>query len=222
MLVAHHPFIGNLRVYDITRKVNIHKLRPDFDKLTLDAYVKEGFRRKHIKRIRHQSHDGAFEDLPIAPLYQNIDTNPTHGNIDRVYPEYLPGDPEELGKLIRFFIVKSPIPESARLLIQAQRITCHPHQEGHPAVEGWHRDGVTAIGVACINRHNISGGVSEFRDNKTGVTRNIRLQPGQIVLFDDTTVMHRVTPISILDENKPHGHRDVILLSYPDCAHLQT
>lgn len=219
MLVAHHPFVGNIRVYDITRKVNIHKLQPDFDKLSLDVYVKEGFRRKHIKRVLRR--DENLEHLPLQPLYQSIDTNPTHGNIDRVYPEYIPGDPEELGKLIKFFINKSPIPETARLLIQAQRITCHPHQEGHPAVEGWHRDGVTAIGVACINRQNIQGGVSEFRD-KTGKIIRIMLQPGNLVLFDDTTVVHRVTPINILDTNKPYGHRDVILLSYPDCSHLQT
>lgn len=174
---------GNLRVYDITRKLNINKLKPDFDRLTLDVCVKEELRKKNIKHM---------------PL-----------NIDRVHP----GDPEEMGKLIQFFISKAPIRESARLHIQAQRITCHPYQEGHPAVKGWHRDGVTAIGVACINRHNIEGGVSEFRD-KTGNVTRVLLQPGNIIIFDDTTVMHRVTPIHILDKNKPHGHRDVILMSY--------
>jgi hypothetical protein len=215
MLLAHHPFVGNLRVYDVTKKVNIHKLQPDFDRLTLDVYVKEGFRKKHIKRIL--KHDGVLANLPLQPLYQSGDINPTHGNIDRVYPEYIPGDPVELGKLIRFFIAKSPIPETARLLIQAQRITCSPQQQGLPAVEGWHRDGVTAIGVACINRHNIDGGVSEFRDNKTGKTVRVMLKPGQIVLFDDTQIMHQVTPINI-QAAPQEGHRDVILMSYPDCS----
>ncbi len=159
---------GNIRVYDISRKINVNKLKPDFDRL---------------KRM--------------PPLH-----------IDRE------ADSEELGKLVDFFISKTHIRESAHLLIHAQRITCHPYEEGHPKVRGWHRDGVTAIGVACINRHNIEGGVSEFRD-KTGNVTRVLLQPGNLIIFDDTTVMHRVTPIHILDKNEPSGHRDVILLSFP-------
>ena len=214
MLLSQHPFIGNLRVYDITKTVNIHRLKPDFETLTTDKYVPEGFRKKHIQRL-HRLNE-RYQKIPHQPLYQSSQVNPTHGNINRVYPEYIAHDQNEILKLVDFFIQKNPIPDNASFLVQAQRIICNNDLVGHPSVEGWHRDGVAFIGIACIDRQNIKGGISEFLDNKTGKIEQLLLQPGQIVIFNDTEVKHRVTPITTKEKNE--GHRDVILMSYPDCT----
>ena len=39
------------------------------------------------------------------------------------------------------------------------------------------------------------------------------LQPGQMAVFDDAPVRHRVTPIQVSEGNTA-GHRDVVLMSY--------
>lgn len=210
MLVSHHPFIGNLRVYDLTKKIHIQTIKPDFPGLTVDRYVPEGFRKKHIQRIRRTNN--TYEKVEHQPLYQSSAVNPTHGDIHRIYPEYIAHDQKELIKLVEFFVQKTSIPDNSNILVQAQRIVCRKGLEGLPSVEGWHRDGVAFIGIACIDRVNIEGGISEFMDNKTGKIVQLVLQPGQFVVFTDTEVKHRVTPINVIDDAH-EGYRDVLLMA---------
>lgn len=41
----------------------------------------------------------------------------------------------------------------------------------------------------------------------------VDLQPGQMAVFDDAPVRHRVTPIQV-SGGRTGGHRDVVLMSY--------
>jgi hypothetical protein len=204
--------MGNLRVYDVSKKVNIEKVKVDYPYLTQDPYVKEGFRKKHIVRFNYKQ-PNIFIYKKNEPLYQSSNINPTHGNLMRIYPDYIPPF------LVAFTIHIANIPDNQSILVQAQRITCEPDQKGLPSVEGWHRDGVTRIGILCVDRNNINGGVSEFRMNEAPANiLEIQLLPGHFAVFDDDTIMHRVSPITPKDE-KTQGYRDVMLFAFPDCSY---
>lgn len=84
-LLSSYPRF-NLRIYDVRKVFDFPSLKKDFRNLTVDPYVKEGFRKKHITRFKN-THTGLVK-LPHTSLFQSIEINPTHGNIERIYPEY--------------------------------------------------------------------------------------------------------------------------------------
>lgn len=211
------PFLGNLKLYDVSGRIDMERMKKDYKNLTVDPYVKEGFRRKHIVRYRTKG-SSSFERLPHKPLYQSAGVNPTHGDIYREYPEYIPSDEVSFHRVLETFQELAQVPDGENMLIQAQRITCEPDREGLPSVEGWHRDGVTKIAILCVDRYNVNGGFSQFRPNDDMVNVILMcLSSGQMVIFDDESVQHRVTPIRCRSETKG-GYRDVMLFAYPDCS----
>lgn len=207
-MILSYPKFGNLRIYDLNNKTK--GLSDDFKNLTVDPYVKEGYRRKHISRFRF---DGkSYIEKENAALFQSSLINPTHGNITRVYPSYIPSQKENLLDVLRFFTEATDMPPNQNILVQAQRITCERGKAGLPSVENWHRDGVTKIGILCVDRNNINGGTNEFRQGEDVLS--IMMMPGQIAVFQDADIMHRVTPIT----SDSYGYRDVMLFAYPDCS----
>lgn len=212
------PGFGNLKLYDVSHRIDMESIRKDFSKLTVDPYVKEGFRKKHIVRYRFHASQNYFEKLPNTPLFQSSNVNPTHGDIQREYPEYNPTQPTAFEQVLETFRELADVPDGANMLIQAQRITCAPGSEGLPSVEGWHRDGVTKIAILCVNRSNVRGGINQFRSNDDQANViPIGMSCGQMVVFEDDNVQHRVTPIRCNSE-KFDGYRDVMLFAYPDCT----
>ena len=196
-----------LRVHSL--KVDLKGVQKDFLNLRKDPYIKEGYRWKHITRFTVTKQ--GLERAPHGPLFQSSSFNPVHGNLTREYPEYKPN--HEAMKVIKAFVVKSKAKIGDEILVQAQRVTCNEKLVGQPSVEGWHRDGVKAIGLFSVSRGNIKGGISQFRDNKKDVFFSNILEPGKLAIFEDDAMEHRVTPISV--EDKGEGFRDVMLLAHP-------
>lgn len=214
---------GNIRFMKLS-PYKLHDLgiiQKDFRKLQNDPYVKEGYRKKHIIRYEVCSKDPIIlRPLPQTPLFQRKKFNPVHGDISRSYPMYQPCQPTM--NVISEFIRNTAVKEGARLLVQAQRVTCQLGSPGLPTVEDWHQDDVTEQGVFCVNRHMIKGGVNEFQNvldlpNSSFLKR--ALHPGEMVIFEDASIKHRVTPIHCVEECTPEGgYRDVILLSHGGCV----
>lgn len=203
------------RLYNVKHDIHFHQLQSEFSSLTVDPYVKNGFRRKHI--VRYVKHKKEFVHVPNKPLFQSKQYNPTHGDIQRIYPEFTPTNQCVLPDLLNLFADVAQVPNGSTILIQAQRITCSPYDPGFPSVEDWHQDNVTKVGVICVDRQNIEGGINQFRPTKHHPEDvcSIMLKPGYMVVFDDDQVQHRVTPITSQDK-RGNGYRDVVLLSYPD------
>eukprot|EP00834_Sanchytrium_tribonematis_P000394 NODE_7_length_67686_cov_1.621421.p40 type:complete len:206 gc:universal NODE_7_length_67686_cov_1.621421:25499-26116(+) len=190
--------------------INLKNLIKDFKGLKPDPYIKEGYRHKSIVRFRVTKN--GLVRAEHGPLFQSKQFNPTHGNLKREYPEYDPC-PEAM-KVIKEFVKKSKAKIGDELLVQAQRVICKENLVGHPSVEGWHRDGVKAIGLFSVDRHNIKGGISQFRDTKKQIFFDQVLEPGKLAIFEDEQMEHRVTPV--VPENKAaQGYRDVILMAHP-------
>jgi len=212
-LISSHSSFGNLKVYDLRSYVNVHNLKPDFNALKTDRYISEGYRKKHIVRLKYENKK--YIKLPLQPLVQSSRVNPTHGDVHREYPEIVPTHEETYRRILNVFVKLGRVPEGGTILMQTQRVTCSDILTGQPSVEGWHRDGVESIGILCVDRHNIKGGFNEFMNSQQNVLQK-ELMPGCLAVFDDRCVKHRVTPITPLDTTFDYtGYRDVLLLAYP-------
>jgi hypothetical protein len=200
-----------LKVYDTRAHVNLTKLRPEFARLAVDPYVREGFRRKHIMWLEKGGE--GFNVIERNTLLQDKATNPIHGGIERVYPRIESWDRERetMTRLVRMFTDMAGTPDGKEILMQFQRITCEPGKPGLPSVENWHQDRVSHIAVLCVERENVRGGMSQFK-NDAGDFYKTELAPGFMVVFKDADVWHRVTEIFSQDGDNG-GVRDVILLA---------
>lgn len=207
--------IGKIRMYDAGPDAPLRRIRDNFAHLTIDPYVREGFRRKHIARLEVVDREPhvRLRMLPNEPLLQSHEFNPVHGGVRRSYPALIPV--RETAQVVNAFVRCCDLRPGDVVLAQAQRITCEPGAPGLPSVEDWHQDGVAEIGVFCVARYNIKGGRSQFRDAATHATVLDAILPeGRMVIFDDIPVQHRVTPIDVKDPETGTGYRDVLLLSH--------
>jgi len=204
--------------------LSLPNIRKNFENLSVDPYVREGFRRKHIRRYRvlSKEHDLVLlQPLPNEPLFQRKLFNPVHGDIQRNYPIFKPT--WDTMKVIHAFVRESDVVEGQRILVQAQRIVCTPNMIGLPSVEDWHQDDVTEIGIFCVTRKNVLGGMNQFQElSSDKIASSFVLQEGELALFKDAFVRHRVTPIAYdpIDDKScdGHGYRDVLLLSHGGCT----
>jgi hypothetical protein len=90
------------------------------------------------------------------------------------------------------------------------RITACRNRAGVVAPEGFHQDDFLYVGIFCVERGNISGGVTRLKDFKTGEwTADLMLKPGSLLTFDDCSSEHYTTPIT----TRTNGFRDVFVLT---------
>lgn len=206
MTFLNKPYV----IKDFRCFVEQKKTKSFWDAIPKDPYVKEGFRYKTINRYKKSN--GRFVVCPHRPLYQSKIFNPTHGDIHRDY-EQMKNEPYSIKLLTLRFMELCCIDEETEVLVQAQRIkTDAKGMLGHPSVEGFHQDGVSYVGVMCIDRKNIMGGVTQISKTKSdeAVIFSGILLPGQIVILDDKNVYHYTSPISVINEEE-EGYRDVLL-----------
>ena len=204
---------GNLRRYNMTNHLNIVNVRENFLNLVKDPYIKDGYRRKHLVRYMVTSKNPiGLKYLKQEPLFQRKQFNPVHGDMQRYYPRFSPTS--HTLEAIKAFVKLSSVQEGQRILVQVQRITCEDGKAGLPSVEDWHQDDVSEIGIMCVSRHNIIGGENQFRDLNGYTVLNRILDEGELVIFEDAQVKHRVTPITVAHPTEGGGYRDVLLMSY--------
>jgi histidine decarboxylase len=87
-------------------------------------------------------------------------------------------------------------------------------QIGQPAPEGIHRDGVDLVGIFCINRQQIEGGVTSlYRSKNDRPMLSKILNPGEFLIFNDERFFHYTSAITALPFQQ--GIRDVFVLTCP-------
>ena len=193
----------------------LQALRPSWDDLAPDAYLKDGGR---YRRRRHASFvaDGAhLTQVPHRAHWQPLEYNALHGGMQRWFE---PVQPETIAQ-----------PAWTRLLLAVARVASglrgaqpwyvEAHQFridtaggiGRPTPEGAHRDGVDLVAVFLVAREGIKGGETRVfqADGPTG-ERFTLTEPWSVLLLDDARVIHETTPIQPLAEA---GHRDTLVLT---------
>lgn len=117
--------------------------------------------------------------------------------------------------LVHCFIYNTSInnPNINIKYIQAHQIRVYAEKEKTNLVpEGIHQDGYNIIGIACITRKNIKGGISLIYDSSKNLIHNLQLGEGEIIILNDNKLYHDVLPIELYKEDK-EGYRDILVFT---------
>ena len=161
--------------------------------------------------------DAKVIKFPHDYFFQSSDYNPLLGDVIREYPEI----EDELIKQKDFEKIILEFYEFCKLCSQYNEIAVHQIRTitsgsniGEPAPEGIHQDGVDLVGIFCVNRENIAGGITKLCQSKDGspVLEKI-LNPGELLVFSDRQFWHYTSPVTA--KSGGTGVRDVFVLTCP-------
>ena len=195
--------------------INLDRLTNLFDNLPSDPYLKAKYRFRALSRFRVI--DDKLVKLPHDLFFQSEKYNPLLGNVIREYPEI----EDELIQLEDFQTIVGEFYEFCKLCSSHKDIAVHQirtlasaEQIAQPAPEGIHRDGVDLLGIFCVNRDQIEGGITSLykAKNESPIVSKI-LNPGEFLVFNDNQFFHYTSAITAKDSQS--GIRDVFVLTCP-------
>jgi hypothetical protein len=195
----------------------LNALRPSWDHLVLDAYLRDGGRYRRRRHSCFVVQGDQVKQVPHRAHWQPLEYNALHGGLQRWF------EPIEANVLAQPVWAQLLRALSAQCSVWSQ--AAHPwfveaHQFridttdgiGRPTPEGAHRDGVDFVAVLLINRVQVKGGETRvFEANGPSGLRFTMLEPWTTLLLDDHRVIHESTPIQPLG---PEGHRDTLVLTF--------
>ncbi|MCX5048904.1 MULTISPECIES: 2OG-Fe dioxygenase family protein [unclassified Streptomyces] len=192
-----------------------------WDELTLDTYMADGgtYRFRRYGQFELDPAAGELTLLPHEPYRQESDINPLNGGIERVFDpltESFAGDPLLRSVLVELGRIFSAVDGTGswNVKLHPYRISASADQQGRPAPEGRHRDGVTFITSLLIGRTNVTGGESAVHSDEGEHLLTVTLsEPGDLLLGDDRRTLHSVTPVRPVDPELA-AHRDVLVIAY--------
>jgi hypothetical protein len=191
-----------------------------WNRLELDTYMGDGGR---YRRRRHATYAagarGGILRQPHQPHYQALDYNPLNGGVARWFEPIEPaaGGGPSMQTILAFCrsLFESLSPARAWQIQTHQfRIEARNGEQGRPAPEGVHRDGVDFVLVLLINRRNIASGVTSIHAPDGRPLGYFTLtDPFDAALVDDGRVAHGVTPVEPLNPAAP-AYRDVLVVTF--------
>jgi len=195
----------------------LEALRPSWDDLPADAYLRDGGR---YRRRRHASYVVRAEAVETAvhrAHWQPLEYNALHGGIERWFEpvdEAVAQAPAWRRLLVRFAGLCSTLRGAQPWFVEAHQFRIDTTDGiGRPTPEGAHRDGVDFVAVLLVDRMGIKGGETRvFEAEGPSGLRFTMLEPWTALLLDDRRVIHESTPIQPLEGGS--GHRDTLVLTF--------
>ena len=193
-------------------------LHGGWNDLPSDNYLKDGGR---YRRRRHSCFvvDGqTVLQVPHRAHWQPVEYNALHGGMLRWFEPMAPA----FVAMPAWQAILTGVGEAVSELRGAQRWYVEAHTFridttdgiGRPTPEGAHRDGVDAVAVFMVGRHQIKGGETRvFEAHGPNGQRFTLCEPWSLMLLDDERVIHESTPIQPLEEAEM-GWRDTLVLTF--------
>jgi hypothetical protein len=186
-----------------------------------DGYMADGGtyrRRRHITlSAARGSRTHRVEEH--QPHFQGLDWNGLNGGISRSYAPFtdavLGGStlPNLIGLGLDIFGGLAPY-SSWHIEGHQFRIEADGSSAGNPTPEGVHRDGVTFVLMALVNRSNVTGGETTIHDlEKNPIGRFTLTEPLELALVNDERVFHGVSLVHP-EQSGREAFRDVLVLTY--------
>ncbi len=147
--------------------IDLGRLGYFFKNLSSDSYLKEKYRFRRLSRF--QIVDNRIVKLPHNYLFQSKEYNPILGDVIREYPEIEDEliQLQDFQKIIwEFYDFCKLCSAHNEIAVHQIRTTTSAQQIGQPAPEGIHRDGVDLVGIFCVNRDRIEGGITSLYRSK--------------------------------------------------------
>ncbi|MGV7211450.1 2OG-Fe dioxygenase family protein [Oxalobacteraceae bacterium A2-2] len=197
----------------------LEALRPSWDALELDNYLKDGGRYRRRRHSCFIQRGDAVQQTEHRAHWQPLEYNALHGGMHRLFQ---PMDPATVAQPAwdRLLRAIGGACSAARGEAAPDAWYVEAHQFridttdgiGRPTPEGAHRDGVDFVAVILVGREQIKGGETRiFEADGPNGKRFTITEPWSMLLLDDATVIHESTPIQPVGE---HGHRDTLVLTY--------
>jgi hypothetical protein len=191
-------------------------LRPTWDALPADTYLRDGGRYRSRRHSCFIVEGEAVTAVPPRPHWQPVEYNALHGGLERWFEPVTPAvaaQPAWLQLLRGLAACCSELKGPQPWYVEAHQFRIDTADGiGRPTPEGAHRDGVDFVAVLLVGREGIKGG--ETRVFEAAGPRGIRFtltEPWSALLLDDERVIHESTPIQPLADQ---GHRDTLVLTF--------
>jgi hypothetical protein len=195
---------------------DLEALRPDWDGLPPDEYLKDGGRYRTRRHACFVADGPQLAQVPHRPHWQPVEYNALHGGMQRWFA------PMEGATVARpvWQLLMRRLADTASALRGARPWFIEAHQFridtadglGRPTPEGAHRDGVDFVAVLLVARDGVKGGETRvFEADGPDGQRFTLTEPWSLLLLDDARMIHESTPIQPVGE---YGHRDTLVLTY--------
>ena len=193
-------------------KYNQSYLKNYFNQLKEDPYY-ENLRLRNFSLLQIDDNIKICGDLNF---YQSNSYNSFNGNKLREYPNIcnkILKDPYFNNIINKFNTILSSNLKISNKFIQIHLIRVYAQENPINLIpEGIHQDGFNIVGMICINRENISGGISQIFDKEKKIIFEKELQNGEMLILNDNKLFHSVTNIELNNKNKI-GYRDIMVLT---------
>ena len=195
--------------------IDLKQMTNFFDNLICDQYLPGNYRFRRLSRFKVLNNK--IVQLPHNYLFQSSDYNPILGDVIREYSEIedeLIQKPDFAKIILEFYEFCKLCSPYNEIAVHQLRTVTSESNIGEPAPEGVHQDGVDLVGIFCVNRANIAGGITKLSQSKDGnpVLEKI-LNPGEFLIFTDSQFWHYTSAITAISAGT--GVRDVFVLTCP-------
>lgn len=199
--------------HDNLNKIS-ENLKDSFNKIPIDRfYTTKRHRAYSLLKVDNTDNLKIVGNLPF---YQSNDYNNYNGNITREYDNI---DTKILTDSTFKNIIKNFTDHCNFYLdrpikyIQIHQIRVYANNNSIDLVpEGIHKDGFNIIGMICIERNNIEGGISNIYNNNKEIVLTRQLDLGELLILNDNLMYHDVSNIILNDVSKI-GYRDIFVLT---------
>lgn len=190
--------------------------------LRTDNYMQDGGQYRKRSYSTMYSHSNDVYKKPYMPLYKSNIYKNFAGNVSRYFDETDPTlyENKHFKSALTLALNTFNLCESKLGNIQPKwfieidqyRIVTENGGNGKPTPEGIHSDGTTYFLLMLVDRNNVEGGVSSIYDSEMNSVLTKKLtNPGDVMLINDTHMLHSVSDIKSTWEN---GNRDILHISF--------
>ena len=187
--------------------------------------LKNSFNLLKKDRYYHNTRYRAFSLLDIDDInnlkiigdlnfYQSENYNNFNGNILRTYNNISSNILSDYSfkSMINIFKINAEkeFKEKIRYILIHQIRVIIDDNNNIVTPEGIHQDGYNIVGICCINKNNIEGGINNIYDKDKKLIYSKLLDEGEMLIINDNNYYHDVSAIKSKDNN---GYRDMIILT---------
>lgn len=179
-----------------------------------DPFMGNGTRYKRFSqyKLTHRGEGWTGELLPQRAYTAPKRFNPIGGGFKRPY-EPLQAD---FGELVCFLAEQIGLDASVpwQLNVHQNRSIADAQRDGQLTPEGRHKDGHEFVSISAFAREGVSGGRTRVWGSEDAEEPLFEhtMVPGQTLLLDDRAVLHDVTDIQPVGNQR--GTRDILIVAY--------
>ncbi|MDO8277869.1 MAG: 2OG-Fe dioxygenase family protein [Burkholderiaceae bacterium] len=196
--------------------VDFDVLKPGWDRLPADTYLRDGGRYRRRRHSCFVIEDGRLRQAAHRAHWQPVEYNALHGGMQRWFEPVEPAtvaQPAWSALLLSLAGVCSALKGAQTWYVEAHQFRIDTTDGiGRPTPEGAHRDGVDFVAVVLVDRVDVKGGETRvFEADGPSGQRFTLDQSWSLLMLDDERVIHESTPIQPVAEA---GHRDTLVLTF--------